>query len=84
MLMIRAKLMLQMLQMPLHTHPSHQDEPFQSIGKICHEFPQKCHSQVTHTSSLPLHHQVIPQSQNCQGFWVAFCGVPPSATLLFH
>ena len=30
MLTIRAKLTLQMLQMPLHTHPSHQDEPFQS------------------------------------------------------
>ena len=29
--MIRVKLTLQMLQTLLHTNPSHQDEPFQSI-----------------------------------------------------
>ena len=28
--MIRVKLTLQMLQMLLHTNPSHQDEPFQT------------------------------------------------------
>ena len=32
MLMIRVKLMLETLQTLLHTHPNHQDEPFQSIG----------------------------------------------------
>ena len=42
-LMIRVKLTLQMLQTLLHTNPSHQDEPFQSIIFYCTHVIKWCY-----------------------------------------